>query len=156
MAEDAAILRMKKDKAEKDYDAAVTALNRCQAQLSSKAAQSQKLPMDEYRKWLADKKQEQTTLMAELQVLKKRRAEARRQFNCWKPEVKEEWLEWPDEEGWWWNHTANRAEENEITIHRFVFDEGDDAYLMSANALGEEDDHNYDSCWKYQEEPETP
>ena len=154
MAENAATLRLKKDEAETSYDAAVTALNRCQAQLSSKAAQAQKLPPDEYRTWLDGKKSEQFELTVELQRRKKVRAEARRQFNSWQPEVKEEWIEWPDCEGWWWN--------NDNGIMRIFYfsesaDNGIDFDVFCGDGLSDTlRAMTWSDYWKYQEEPETP
>ena len=154
MAENQAAQRLKKDKAEKDYDACVTKLNRCQDQLSNKAAQAQKLPMDEYRKWLANKKLEQAQFQMELQVLKQKRAEARRQFNSWQPAHMEEWRAWPDCGGWWWNCTDGNMEihpfEYREHLDMFSFDTGDqrrDVELI---------DCPWAPCWKFQEEPEKP
>ena len=91
MAENMAILRQKQAKAEQDYDALVTQLNRCQGQLGAKQAQAQKLSPPEYQKWFVDKKQEHADIVSKLQKQKQIRAEVRRMFNSWQPQQKEEW-----------------------------------------------------------------
>lgn len=159
MAANAATLRQKKEKAERDYDAQITALNKCQAQLSSKADQLQKLSMPEYQTWLSNKKIELASIQQDLQRLKQIRAEARRQFNSWTPQVKEEWLEWPDEEGWWWNYKDD-GEGSGMTMHHFEYNHVDEEYRFSNTDKDAEEKaqlgSRWSDYWKFQEEPEVP
>ena len=94
--------RKNKELIEQEYDALITQLNRCQARLSAKRDRATTLPPEEYRCWLADLKGQQSDLIAAIAKKKLERAEARRKFNSWKPEVKERWQAQPDEEGYWW------------------------------------------------------
>lgn len=150
---DYAKIKAAKERAEQEYDALVTKLNRCQGQLGSKQVQAQKLSPPEYVEWFAAKKREHAEIVDHLHKKKAVRAEARRAFNGWQPQVREEWIEWPDEEGWWWNYA-----DGEMTMHHFVFMDGE--YIFSNTDKEAENKAQLGSpwsdCWKFQEEPEWP
>jgi hypothetical protein len=152
-------VRKAKEKVEMEYDALITKQTRCQGQLSAKAAQAQKLPPGDYAKWLADKKAEMVGIQTEIQVKKAERAEARRLFNSWAPPFKEEWLSWPDDEGWWWFHgKVNSIGEAILAIHEIIIDEEGELIITTDDPAidSEYADVQWDGMWKYQEAPELP
>ena len=153
MTDNPAALRIAQDKAEKDYDATVTKLTRCQGQLASKADKANKLSPEEFRDWKSGKLLELAEIQSDMKALKKRRAEARRQFNSWEPARKEAWIDFPDCEGWWWNYTGNHFD-----IYCMCEDANGNLVISTGNNVA--DDYfqrlKHAPMWKFQEEPETP
>lgn len=161
-------IRKTKEKVELEYDALITKQTRCQGQLSAKAAQVAKLSPEDYRKWITDKKAEMFDIQADIQSKKVDRAEARRLFNSWAPPVKEEWLSWPDDEGWWWFHgKVNSKGEDILAITEVIIADNGNVIITDEHRYIETDPNNpmidpdyaevtWDGLWKYQEEPELP
>jgi hypothetical protein len=131
--------RVHKENVERDYDALITRLNRCQGQLANKAAQSQKLSLDDYRTWFDKKKQDLSDIQQAIQAKKGERSEARRKFNSWAPAHKEDWIRWPDCEGWWWFHGArDDAVLPELDVYFFCLNDNDKLVVTT----GENDDED--------------
>ena len=162
-------LRANQEKSEQEHDAAVTKLHRIQSQLSNKATQVKKLPPDEYRAWLVERKVDLGLAQDELQAKKIERAEARRKFNGWEPQVKETWLGIPDETGWWWCYDGIADELSMFVVSACECvgcrcQSQEEAHLMVTDAegvpwrAGELSEHNdlHLCVWKYQEEPDLP
>lgn len=153
-----------KKRVEQEYDALITKLNRVQSQLSNKAAQSQRLSLPNYRKWLTKRNDERVNLIAEIQTKKAERADARRKFTaCEQGELDEDgtddWIDWPDCEGWWWFYgSSDGGTRLTLAAYEFYFDANDKPVISTGN--NRRDDAlaslEWVGKWKFLPEPERP
>lgn len=144
-----------KERSELAYDALITRLNRAQAQLGAKADKSTKMSLLDYRKWFDEKKAEVIELQAQIPAAKAARSEARRQFNSWQPAHREEWIDWPDCEGFWWYYT----EDGDASLYISYVAENPDADKPGEKPFTplhpEWQSTSPDGKWRFQPEPET-